>query len=159
MDTLTWQTTKSRGTLTWQRPNPGYASTWLAAKSTGHVHLAAALSRAHVDLAASQVHESPGLVAEPQCSLEETQRVGLHPTRRSAIPRRVVLQPARVDMHPSPGYAASARGFPDLGAQAYRPARMGLQPGVRASPYHPGLGRPSARCLKLVVAARHADLA
>uniref|UniRef100_A0A2K1Y337 Uncharacterized protein n=1 Tax=Populus trichocarpa TaxID=3694 RepID=A0A2K1Y337_POPTR len=70
-------------------------------------------------------------------------------------PRRVVLQPARVDMHPSPGYAAPARGFPDLGAHACKPVRMGPQPGVQASPYHPGLGRPSARCLKPGVAARH----
>jgi hypothetical protein len=100
-----------------------------------------------------------GLVAEPRCSLEETQRVGLHPTRGSADPRRVVLQPARVDMHPSPGYAAPARGFPDLGAHACKPVRMGPQPGVQASPYHPGLGRPSARCLKPGVAARHVDLA
>jgi len=114
-----------------------------------------------------------GLVAEPWCSLEETQRVGLHPTRRSTDPRHVVLQPARVDLHPSPGYAAPARGFPDLGAQACRPVCLCLQPGARAcrpvcpclqpgvqaSPYRPGLGRPSARCLKPGVAARRAGLA
>jgi hypothetical protein len=85
--------------------------------------------------------------------------VGLHPIRGSADPRRVVLQLAHVDMHPSPGYEAPARGFPDLGAQACRPVQMGLQPDVRASPYHLVLGRPSARCLKPEVAARHADLA
>jgi hypothetical protein len=46
----------------------------------------------------------------------------------------------------------------DLGARACRPTRLCLQPGVRASPYRPGLGRPSVRCLQPGVATKRVGL-
>uniref|UniRef100_B9IEC0 Uncharacterized protein n=1 Tax=Populus trichocarpa TaxID=3694 RepID=B9IEC0_POPTR len=66
------------------------------------------------------------LAAKPLRRSEENWWAGLHSTRRSTDPRRTILQPTRVGLHPPPGYATLAREPANLLAcvcsQARRPA-------------------------------------